>query len=261
MKLLDLFGFLPFTVVDVVDIVLVSFLLYKLYLLVRGTVAIRVLMGVLAFYVFWLVVKALKMHAMSEIFRQVINVGVIALIVVFQQEIRKFLVNVGNSDFFRLLGSKKREAAEEELSLPVQPLCDAVFSMAKSHTGALIAIERKADCQQLADTGKRVMAEVSEHLLESIFFKNSPLHDGAVLIRAGTVVAASCTLPLSTNKRLPDHYGMRHRAAIGITEELDALVVVVSEESGEVSLVADGEVHPVKGKPQFKAELKKLLAQ
>lgn len=262
---IDLFGFLPFGLLDLVDILLVAFLLYKLYELIRGTIAIRIFFGVLSIYLLWMVVTALQMEMMSQIFRQFINVGVIALIIVFQQEIRRFLIAIGNSGFFRNIGGRGglwtwlgKDTTTGALGLA--PLSEAVFNLAASNTGALIVLEREADIQNIIDNGKRVHAEMSAVLLESIFFKNSPLHDGAVVIRENQIVAASCTLPLSGKRKLPSHFGMRHKAALGVTEEWDVIAILVSEESGEVSIAHDRKVESVDNKMDFKEKLQELTS-
>lgn len=260
----DLFGFLPFGLLDLVDILLVAFLLYKLYELIRGTIAIRIFFGVLSIYLLWMVVTALQMEMMSQIFRQFINVGVIALIIVFQQEIRRFLIAIGNSGFFRNIGEQGglwtwlgKDSTTSLLNLA--PLSEAVFNLSASNTGALIVIEREADIQSIIDNGKRLNADISSALLESLFFKNSPLHDGAIVIRDNKVVAASCTLPLSAKRNLPSSFGMRHKAALGVTEELDVVAIIVSEETGEVAIAHEAKVEPMEDKVAFKGRLQALL--
>lgn len=264
---LNLFGFLPLGLLDLVDILLVAFLMFKLYQLVRGTIAIRVFFGVFSFYIFWLVVKVLHMHMLSEIFKQVINVGVIALIIVFQQEIRKFLIAIGNSGFFKGFGTSNggiwswiaQDKNEEALNLDA--LTEAIFCLSETKTGALIAIQRDADLQLYVDNGKRLNAMLSTILLETIFFKNNPLHDGAVIVRGNEIVAAGCTLPMSSKSKLPDDMGMRHRAAIGLSEELDAAVLVVSEETGEVSMALYGALESIGNRTNFKVRLAEVIGR
>lgn len=261
----DMFGFLPFGILDVVDILLVAFLLYKLYELIRGTIAIRIFFGVLSIYLMWLLVVALRMELMGQIFRQFINLGVLALIIVFQQEIRKFLIAIGNSGFFRNVGKKGGlwswlGKENNTVELNVQALSDGVFNMAASKTGALIVIERQADVQSIVDSGKRLNAELNSLLIENIFFKNSPLHDGAMIIRGNRIVGASCMLPLSARRGLPDYYGMRHKAAIGVTEELDVVAIVVSEETGDVNIVHGGSLSRMDDRAEFRATVQELLS-
>ncbi len=261
---IDFFGFLPFGILDLIDILLVSFLLYKLYELIRGTIAIRIFFGVLSIYLLWLTVTALEMELMSQIFRQFINVGVIALIIVFQQEIRRFLLAIGNSGFFRNIGARGGlwtylGKSDQKVSTNLHSLSEAVYNLAKQKMGALIVIERNADLQSIIDSGRKMNADMNAALLESIFFKNSPLHDGAVVMRANKIVGASCMLPLTQKHNLPSAYGMRHKAAIGATEELDVVAIVVSEETGEISVVHSGLVDTPSDKLAFRNRVQELL--
>lgn len=263
----DLFGFLPFGLLDLIDILLVAFLLYKLYELVKGTIAIRIFIGVISIYLIWLLVTALQMQLMSQIFRQFINVGVIALIIVFQQEIRRFLLAIGNSGFFQNIGNNNGlwgwlgKTDSKKIGTNIHALGEAIYTLSKSKTGALVVIEREADIQSIVDSGKKLNADVSAMLIESIFFKNSPLHDGALVIRGNKLSAASCTLPLSSKSSIPSGYGMRHRAAIGVTEESDAIAIVVSEETGEVAVSNDGQIVTMDDKLKFREHLHDLLTQ
>jgi uncharacterized protein (TIGR00159 family) len=264
MGVLDLFGFLPIGILDAVDIILVSFLLYKLYELIRGTIAVRIFLGVLSIYLLWLIVTALEMEMMSQIFRQFINVGVIALIIVFQQEIRRFLLAIGNSGFFRNIGARGGlwtwlGKSERKLSTNIHAISEAVFSMASSRTGALIAIEREGNLQSIIDSGKKVNADLNAAILESVFFKNSPLHDGAVVIRGNKMISASCMFPLSEKHNHQTSYGMRHKAALGISEELDAVAVMVSEETANVHIVQSGIIETFEDRAAFQNRLQELL--
>lgn len=265
MGTIDLFGFLPFGILDLLDILLVSFLLFKLYELVRGTIAIRIFFGVLSIYLVWLTVTALEMELMSQIFRQFINVGVIALIIVFQQEIRRFLLAIGNSAFFRNIGAQGGlwtylGKPAQKIGTNLHALSEAVYNMASSRTGALIVIERNADLQSIIDNGRKINADMNAALLESIFFKNSPLHDGAVIMRSNRIVAASCMLPLTQKNKLPKTYGMRHKAAIGVTEEFDVVAIVVSEENGKIAIAHSGLIDVPKDKNGFRDRLQELLS-
>lgn len=230
---------------DVVDILLVSVLLFQLYLVIRGTVAIRIFIGIFAIYLFWKLVEALQMNLLSEILGQFIGVGVIALIIVFQQELRKFLLLVGTTGFSekgwinRLLKWKKNERT---LVLDTEELSRAVIHMAELQCGALIVISRFTALDMYTSGSKKLNALLSADLLESIFFKNSPLHDGAVLIYGNTILSARNVLPVSESDTLPGRFGMRHRAAVGITENTDGLAVVVSEETGKIALVSRGQM-------------------
>ncbi|MEZ4722834.1 MAG: diadenylate cyclase CdaA [Flavobacteriales bacterium] len=262
----DLFGFLPFGILDLLDILLVAFLLYKLYELIRGTIAMRIFVGVISIYLFWLIITALQMELMSQIFRQFINVGVIALIIVFQQEIRRFLLVVGDSGFFTRFGNKGGLWSwlgkdTQKITTNIYALSEAVFSMSKSKTGALIVIERDANLQNIIDSGKKVNADISAMLLENLFFKNSPLHDGAIVIRGNKIVAASCMLPLSIKRDLPTQYGMRHKAALGATEESDAIAIIVSEETGDVAIANQGSVESMNDKIRFRDQIQQLMTE
>ncbi|HAW21719.1 MAG TPA: TIGR00159 family protein [Flavobacteriales bacterium] len=261
----DFFGFLPFGFLDLIDILLVAFLLYKLYDLIKGTIAIRIFFGVLSIYLLWLLVTALQMELMSQIFRQFINVGVIALIIVFQQEIRRFLLAIGNSGFFQNVGAKGGlwnwlGKDTQRIPVNVHALTEAVFNLGKTKTGALIVVEREANIQAIIDTGKKVNADVSAMVIENLFFKNSPLHDGALVIRGNKIANASCTLPLTNRGGLPSNYGMRHKAAIGASEESDAVVVVVSEETGEIAICADSVIETYSDKIALRDSLQERLA-
>jgi diadenylate cyclase len=238
--------FINVRVLDVIDIVLVAFLLYQIYMLIRGTVAINIFMGIFVLYVIWLVVRALNMELLSSILGQIIGVGVIALIIVFQQEIRRFLLLIGT----RYL-SHRRFSIENlffprskrvEVPVNVDAIVRAARNMSEVKTGALIVIARKSDLQVYAETGDLINAETSSRLIENVFFKNSPLHDGAMIIKNDKIYAARCVLPVTEKMNLPASFGLRHRAAIGITELTDAIVVLVSEETGKISLIKGGSV-------------------
>jgi diadenylate cyclase len=264
MGTIDLFGFLPFGFLDLIDILLVSFILFKLYQLVKGTIAIRIFFGVLSIYILWLTVTALEMELMGQIFRQFINVGFIALIIVFQQEIRRFLLAIGNSGFFRNIGDRGGlwsylGKSDIKISTNLHALSEAVYNLSSSKTGALIVIERQADLHTIIDSGRKMNADLNAALLESIFFKNSPLHDGAVIIRRNKIISASCTLPLTQRINMPAAYGMRHKAAIGVTEELDVVAILVSEESGVVGIVNSGIYNTISDKSTFRDRLHELL--
>jgi diadenylate cyclase len=263
---IELFGFLSFGLLDLIDILLVAFLLFKLYELIRGTIAMRIFFGVISVYLFWLLVTALRMELMSQIFRQFINVGVIALIIVFQQEIRRFLLTIGNSGVFRNIGSTSGlwnwlGKDNEKVTLNVHAISEAIFNMASSKTGALVLVEREANIQGIIDNGKKVNADVSTMLIENLFFKNSPLHDGAMVIRGNTIYSASCTLPLTIKRGLPSAFGMRHKAAIGATEESDAIAIIVSEETGEVAICLEGVMESCSDKLAFRERLHNLISE
>jgi diadenylate cyclase len=236
--------FIQLRFLDIIDILLVSYLLYQLYNIIRGTVALNIFIAIFLFYILWLVVKALNMQLLGSILGQVISVGMIALIIVFQQELRRFLVFVGTRYLARTFSLNKVFSInlQEQKNVKIKSIANACKRMSESNTGALIVITRKSKLDIYAQTGEFINADTSTRLLESIFFKNSPLHDGAVIITDDKVHAARCVLPVSDNPNIPPDYGMRHRAALGITENTDALAVVVSEESGEIAVTDGGSI-------------------
>lgn len=237
--------FIHITIIDVIDILAIALLMYYLYKFTRGTQAPSILSGVIAIYLLWIVVRALNMEMLSAVLGHIIGVGVVALIVVFQPEIRRFLQMLGSRNRRRRLGfigklfdfkdSQKIDA--DYLASIVQACTD----MAATKTGALIVLQQEQDLAWIAETGIPVDATITAPLLKNIFFKNSPLHDGAALINAGRIEAAKCVLP-STQSEVPVSFGMRHRAAIGVSEVTDAVVVIVSEETGGISLARDGQI-------------------
>ncbi|MBD0403452.1 MULTISPECIES: diadenylate cyclase CdaA [unclassified Flammeovirga] len=238
-------GFLDINFVDVLDILLVSVLLFHLYKLIKGSVALKIFVGGLSIYLTYLVVKATDMELLSEILSQFIDVGVIAAIILFQQEIRKFLLIIGKStDFknFPLFQLFRGKGKQEEINLDILAIIDAMKDMSGTNTGALIVISKDSDLQFYADTGDYVDAKISKRLILSIFFKNSPMHDGACLIYNNRIQAARCILPVSENPNIPATMGLRHRAGIGMTEDTNAIVLIVSEETGQMSFIKSGKI-------------------
>ena len=236
-------NFLDISFVDILDIVLVAVLLYYVYKLLRGTVAINIFIGITIIFLMWKITQALEMEMLSGILGALIGGGVIALIIVFQQEIRKFLLMLGTTNFTskkNFLKQLKFLKSEVELQTDVDALVNACEAMGKTKTGALIVIERSQNLDFVKVTGDKMNIELNQPILKSIFFKNSPLHDGAAIIKGNSIVATRVVLPLS-NKELPARFGLRHRAAIGITEKTDALSLIVSEETGKISYIKDGE--------------------
>ncbi|KPL12666.1 MAG: hypothetical protein AMS26_16695 [Bacteroides sp. SM23_62] len=237
--------FISIRVLDIIDVLLVAYLMYQVYMLIRGTVAMNIFIGILSFYLLWIIVRALEMQLLGTILGQVIGVGVIALIIVFQQEIRRFLIFIGNQYL-----SRNRLSLEKVIPINITPqpkvriksIIKAVINMAKSKTGALVVIARKSELTVFAETGDSLNAETSSRLIESIFNKDSPLHDGALIINGDRIVAARCVLPVSENLNLPPNYGLRHRAALGLSENTDALTIIVSEQTGKISLAESGKL-------------------
>ncbi len=235
--------FLDFSFIDVVDILLVAVLLFYVHKLLKGTVAINIFIGITILLLIWQLTKALKMELLSNILGGFMGVGSIALIVVFQPEMRKFLLMLGSTKFSRRGGffSKIKFLKTDFVSQDdLDSIVEACENLAKTKTGALIAIERNNKLDFVKESGDLMNLQVNIPILQSIFFKNSPLHDGAIIIQDNYITAARCVFPLSS-KQLPARFGLRHRAAIGITERTDCLCLVVSEETGELSYIKDGE--------------------
>lgn len=236
--------FLDFSFLNILDILLVATLLYYIYKLLRGTAAINIFIGIAIIFLIWKITQALEMEMLSGILGTLTSGGVIALIVVFQQEIRKFLLMLGTTNF-----SSKRNflkqlnflKSEAHIETDIQTIVESCEAMGASNTGALIVIERSQNLDFLKTTGDAMNAEVNKPILESIFYKNSPLHDGAIIVKDNMIVATRIILPLSDKEDIPIRFGLRHRAAIGISEKSDAVCLVVSEETGKTSYIKDGE--------------------
>lgn len=237
---------------DILDIIITAFLLYRLYLLVKGTLAINILIGVISIYLFWLLVKALHMQLLSTILGQFMGVGVIAMIIVFQQEIRRFFLLIGSrylkSSTKLKFGQFFSHSDKKNNSLITSIIAESLISMAKSKTGALIVITRISELEHIANSGLKINGDISKSLIKSVFFKNSPLHDGAMIITKDKIVAARCMLPLTTRTDIPGKYGLRHRSAIGISENTDAIVFIVSEETGFISYSSEGNLEQLSNK-------------
>ena len=232
---------------DAIDILLVAFLIYQLYNIVKGTVAIRIFVGIFALYLFWKIVEALKMELLSDILGQFIGVGVIALIIVFQQEIRRFLLYLGNTQLVEENSFLRRQfgwtrKASSEINLNLNEILEAGKDLSKEKTGALIVLQKNTIIDAFLSGGTKIDGEITQGLLLSIFNKLSPLHDGAVLIENNRLVSAGNVLPVSQRTDIPKNFGMRHRAALGLSENSDSLIIIVSEETGNLSLVHKEEI-------------------
>jgi uncharacterized protein (TIGR00159 family) len=241
---LEILDFLEFSFLDLVDITLVALLLYYIYRLVKGTVAINIFIGIIVIYIIWELTKALHMDVLSGILGKFISVGVFALIVVFQQEIRKFLLMIGSTKFFTdstFLQNFNFLQTKLKTNTDVNTILTACIKLATTKTGVLLVIERKNNLDFVKNTGDEMNISITQPILESIFYKNSPLHDGAVIIEGNNITATRVILPISNNQNIPNRFGLRHRAAIGITEKTDALALLVSEETGQISYVKNGE--------------------
>ena len=235
--------FLDFSFLDALDILLVAILIYYIYKLLKGTVAINIFLGIAFIFLIWKITQILKMEMLSNILGYLLSGGVIALIIVFQQEIRKFLLMIGTTNVTsrtQFLKQLKFLKSEITLETDSDTLLSACKKMSKTKTGALIVIERTNSLDFLIKTGDSMNAEINEVLLESIFYKNSPLHDGATIIRDNFVVATRVILPISDSINIPSRFGLRHRAAFGVSEKTDAVCLLVSEETGEISYIKDG---------------------
>lgn len=257
-------GFLEVEWIDILDVFLVSLLLYQVYRLLKGSVAIKIFLGVLLVYLVYLLVKVSGMHLLQRILGQFIGVGVIAAFILFQQEIRKFLMLIGKTTNFSPgammmeMFSKKEKETEENFN--ISAIIESANILSTSKTGALMVFARTSELKFYAESGDIVDAAISKRLLIAIFQKYSPLHDGAVILSKSRIKAARCILPVSENEEIPAHMGLRHRAAIGITEVTDAVVLVVSEETGNVSVVYNGKIYAVLGKNELKTKLKIFLS-
>ena len=237
--------FLDLRIVDVLDIVLLAFLLFQLYKMIRGTVALNIFIGLFSFLVVWLLVRAFNMELMSAVFDNLISVGIIAIMILFQEVIRKFFIMVGSRyDFSRWFKPENvlQKNKAGMLNIYIKPIVQACKSMSEQNIGALILITKSNDLLDIIKTGELINGVISAPLLENIFFKNSPLHDGAVIISQNKIKAARCILPLSHNTNLPKTLGLRHRAGLGIAQSSDVQVIIVSEETGKISFAHMGKL-------------------
>lgn len=235
-------GFLEVGWVDFIDIVLVGVLLYQIYKLIRGSIAVNIFLGILALYLVYLIVRAAQMELLATILGQFMGVGVLAMIILFQPEIRKFLLVIGRGtelreNIFKTIANWRNQYPED---VEISQVIEAAKSLKATKTGALIVFSRDTELKFYAETGDRLEAFVNKRLILSIFNKTSPLHDGAIIINKGRVKAARCVLPVSENDHLPPNFGLRHRAAVGMSEGTDTLVLAISEETGRLILARNG---------------------
>jgi diadenylate cyclase len=235
-------GFLDVSWVDFIDIMLVSILLYQVYKLIRGSIAVNIFLGILALYLMYLIVRAAQMELLATILGQFMGVGVLAMIILFQPEIRKFLLVIGRGTEFRdnIFRTIANWRSQYHGDVDIQQIMEAAKSLKATKTGALIVFTRDTELKFYVETGDALDARISKRLLLSVFNKNSPLHDGAVIIFKGKIKAARCVLPVSENDHIPAHYGLRHRAAVGMSESTDTLVMAISEETGRIILARNG---------------------
>lgn len=249
-------------ILDILDIVFVALLLYYVYKLVRGTAAVNIFIGIVVIYLAWLLTQLLQMELLSSVLGEFIGVGVFALIVVFQQEIRKFLLMIGSTNFTqkgRFFRSFKLNRDDFDSKTNVDAIVHACESMGDSYTGALMVIQKSSKLDFVKNTGDKMRIELNQPIIESIFFKNSPLHDGAMIIEENKITATRVILPVSNDRSIPLRFGLRHRAAVGITEKTDALALVVSEETGQTSYIKDGQFIMFESMDELKEKLKEDL--
>ncbi|HPF12125.1 MAG TPA: diadenylate cyclase CdaA [Flavobacteriaceae bacterium] len=234
---------LDIRIIDIVDIILVALLLYYLYKLVKGTVAINIFIGIVILYVVWKVTEFLQMEMLSRFLAGFKDIFLILIVIVFQQEIRKFLLMLGTTNVTarRKLFKRLNLFSENESSTNIPAILGACSKMGKSQTGAIIVLQRNNSLEFVKNTGDPMNVEINQPILESIFYKNSPLHDGALIIEDNTITATRVILPVSNDKNIPQRFGLRHRAALGITEKTDAVCLVVSEENGQISYIKEGD--------------------
>lgn len=260
---MEFLNFLEFKITDIIDIVLVAALLYYIYKLVKGTVAINIFIGIVIVWALWKLTELLQMNMISNMVGGFMNIGLIALIIVFQQEIRKFLLMIGSTNFaskrnfLRHFKFLKQEAVPTDTD--VEAIVAACERMGSTKTGAIIVIERNNSLDFIKSTGDAMNIQVTQPILESIFFKNSPLHDGAAVVQDNFITATRVILPVSNDRNIPLRFGLRHRAAVGITEKTDAICLVVSEETGSISYIKNGEFVPFKTSEELIQFIKKDL--
>ena len=254
--------FLKIGIIEIIDIALVAILIYQLYKLVKGTVAINIFIGLAAIYLLWKLVSAIHFQLLSEILGQFIGVGVIILAIVFQQELRRFLIMIGKGKIIKNKGLLKFNfVVDADNNLNISAIVNACQDMSNTKTGAIMILTQIDDLAIFAESGVEMNASISEPMIKSIFYKNSPLHDGAVIIRENKIISARSVLPVSNSNEIPGYLGMRHRAAIGITEESDAIAIIVSEETGEVSYAKEGEFFNKITIKQLEVFLNKIFTQ
>ena len=267
--ILAIFGFLQISLADILDILLLALMIFIVFRWIRGTSAMSIFVAIISLYVIRVIVSAFNMRLMTNIMETVLDVGLIAVIVIFQPEIRKFLMRLGSrymnsaqgkAILDKLLG-KDRKSANISVTEGVNDIAEACRRMSEDKTGALIVIAHKASLEEIISTGDPIDAAIHRRLIMNLFFKNSPLHDGALVISGGRIAAARCTLPITERTNIPANFGMRHKAAIGVTEETDADAVVVSEETGKISFVKGGNVTPISNINELKLLLNTSLGE
>ncbi len=259
-------GGIDIRVLDILDIVIAAYLIYMVYKYVKGTVAVNIFIGIIIFFLLLTVVTNLKMRLLSLMLGSVAGIGLIGIMVIFQPEIRRFLLMVGDRTlkgrftFIEKFFNQANLGNTEHSTKLTQEIITASTELSKTKTGGLMILS-KTDVPDLVKTGKLLDAKVSAILLENLFFKNAPLHDGAVIIEDDRVVAASCILPVSENRDLPDDLGLRHRAGLGATENTDLLAIMISEENGEISYAHNGKIFKNVSMPELKIRINKYYSE
>ncbi|MBO5419987.1 MAG: diadenylate cyclase CdaA [Bacteroidales bacterium] len=264
--LLAIFGFLELSIADVLDILLLALIIFIVFRWIKGSSAMSIFIAILSLYIIRVIVSAFNMKLMTAIMGTVLDVGVIALIVIFQPEIRKFLIQLGNRYMDsaqgkaiadKIFGKRKKSIGSES----VNEITEACRRMSEDRTGALIVIAHRASLEEIIASGDRIDAGIHRRLIMNLFFKNSPLHDGALVISGDKIVAARCTLPITDNTKISARFGMRHKAAIGVTENTDADAIVVSEETGGISFVRGGAITKIHNINELKLLLSEAMEE
>lgn len=252
--------FLDLRFLDILDILLLTVLLYYIYKLVKGTVAVNIFIGIVIFYLFWQLTRLLEIEMISGVLGEFVKVGVVAMIVVFQQEIRKFLLMIGSTKFTSkshfLTQWRSTPDGDAEVKTDITAIIKACERMERSKTGALIVIGRETSLEFVKSSGDAMDIKINAPIIQSIFYKNSTLHDGAIIIEDNIITATRAILPVTNNRDIPRRFGLRHRAAIGITEKTDAITLVVSEETGKTSYIKDGQFELYDDKDQLLEKLR-----
>lgn len=242
---------------QVIDILLVTYLVYKLITVIRGTRAVQLLKGIIVILIVWMLSSVLGLRTLGWIMNLTVTYGLLAIIIIFQPELRRALEQLGRGRFF----SRSSTPQEENVAKTIEAIKSAASYMAKRRIGALISIERETGMNEYVETGISLNANLTKELLINIFIPNTPLHDGAVIIKDNKILAAACYLPLSENPFISKELGTRHRAALGISEVTDSLTIVVSEETGSISLAKNGELHRDLDEKQLQQLLEKELVR
>jgi uncharacterized protein (TIGR00159 family) len=257
---------LPIRIWDLLDILIVGYLIYLIYRLLRGNIAFNIFIGVLTLYVFYWLVRQLEMQLLSAVLDKFVSVGVIVIVIIFQQEVRSFLLFLGKSALqqrsnflVKFLLGRNESANVQHLAEEVEAIKTAVLQLSATHTGALIILAKDTNPEGLTYAGVPINAQLSEQLLESIFNKTSPLHDGAVIISKGKIFSAGAVMPLSEKTNLPSNIGLRHRAAMGASEQLNVAALAVSEETGQISWAYEGQLQQGIGEEEMIGFLSKHL--